>query len=248
MDMKTTRPESDAGFTLVEMLIAMVVVFTVLAVSMTVMVRGQAAVTTVGDAHNLNEEARQAINRMARDLRQASSIVTAVNPDGPAFNSSKIVAVRINADFDGDKCIGGLAMVGTTTPCLPYNSGNPEDITYCYDPALRQLYVIDNQSTPTPAPITSSSTNCDGGEPLLAGNVSAFSIEYRSNDYHFDLNPTDGITTWRELDSYGPPVGNQNGVLDAELPLIDSVVLNVTMNVNGHTQVYRTQVELRNHS
>jgi prepilin-type N-terminal cleavage/methylation domain-containing protein len=238
----------DEGFTLVEVLVAMIIVFVLLAVTMKVLVSSNDAVQTTSQLQNMNEEARQAINRMARDVRQSVSIVTAVNPDGVLFDPSKIVAVRVKADFDVDGCIGGVALPGTATACLPYNASNPEDITYCFEPTTRQLYVIDNQATPTPTPVSSTSTNCSGGQPLLAGNVSAFKVEYRSNNYRYDLDPTDGVTTWTELDEAGTPAGNSNGLLDQELTDVDSVVFDVTMQIKNHTQFYRTQVDLRNRS
>jgi prepilin-type N-terminal cleavage/methylation domain-containing protein len=242
------RDEDEAGFTLVEMLVAMVVVFLLLGAAFSALKASSSAVKTTSQLHNLNEEARQAINRMARDLRQAQSVVTAVNPDGTTYNASGIVGVRIKADFDGDGCIGGVPLPATTTACLAYNGGNPEDITYCYEPATRQLYVIDNQVTPAVTPLSDTSTNCSGGQPLLAGNVAAFKVEYRSNNYRYDVNPGDGVTTWTELDKAGAPVGNANGKLDVELPSIDSVVLDLTMQIGNHPQVYRTQVDLRNAS
>ena len=233
----------EGGFTLVEMLVSMMILFTLSAVAMTTVVNTSSAVKDTTQIQGLNEEARLAINRMARDLRQASSIVTAVDPDGPVFVSSGIVAIRLNADFDGDGCIGGVG-----TGCLAYNSGNPEDISYCYEFSSKQLYVIDNQATGV-TPVTAATTSCTGGQPLLAGNVDSFKVEYRSNQYRFDLNPSDGVTTWRELDESAAPIGNNNGQLDTvELTNIDSVVLNVTMKVSGHPQVYRTQVDLRNRS
>lgn len=249
--LRAIETDEDAGFTLVEMLISMVVVFVLLAVTFSALKVSSGVVKTSNELHDLNEEARQALNRMARDLRQASSVVTAVNPDGPTFNSNGLVGMRIQADFDGDSCIGGVALPGRDTtlpPCFTHNSGNPEDITYCFEPTTRQLYVIDNQVTPAVTPISATSTSCSGGQPLLAGNVSAFKVEYRSNNYRYDIDPSDGVTTWRELDEAGNPVGNVNGLLDVELANIDSVVLNVTMNIDNHPQVYRTQVDLRNAS
>lgn len=239
---------AEDGFTLVEMLVAMVIVFVLLAVTTTIVFNATKVVGVASDESNLNEEARAAINRMARDSRQASSVVTAVNPDGPGFSSSSVVGVRLKADFDGDGCIGGVALPGTTTSCNAYSASNPEDISYCYLPSAKQLYVIDNQVAGV-TPIAQGATTCNGGQPLLAGNVSGFKVEYRSNDYRWDLDPTDGVTTWRELDEAGPPVGDQDGQLGAtELAHIDSLVFDLTMNVNGHTQVYRTQVNLRNSS
>ncbi|MDX6224918.1 MAG: hypothetical protein QOE64_1294 [Frankiales bacterium] len=240
---------SDSGFTLIELLVSMMIVIVLMAVTMTVVTRSSSAVKTTSQVQGLNEEARLAINRMARDLRQASSIVTAVNPDGPTFASSGIVAIRLNADFDGDGCIAGVMPTpALSTACLAYNPANPEDVTYCYAFSSSQLYVIDNQNS-TVTPITPAPTSCNGGQPLLAGNVDSFKIEYRSNQYRYDLDPSDGVTTWGELDESAPPIGNNNGRLDAvELANVDSVVLNVRMKVSGHPQNYRTQVDLRNRS
>jgi type II secretory pathway pseudopilin PulG len=242
MTARLRRHGDDAGLTLVELLVAMVVAMVLAAVSMTAVNMSGSAVKTAAASQDLNEEARQAINRMARDLRQANAVVAVVNPDGPSFSPSGIVAIRAQADFDGDGCIGG-----TGGGCPPDNPSNPEDVAYCFDPVSRQLYVIDDLATGV-TPISATSNACTGGLPLLAGNVSSFSIEYRSNEYRYDLDPSDGVTTWRELDEAPPPVGNANGALDVELPRIDSVVLNMTMSVNGRTQTYRTQVDLRNKS
>lgn len=231
------------GFTLVEMMVAMSLMVVLMLVTIQVVATTGSAVRLTTDQVGQNEEARQAINRMARDLRQATSIVTAVNPDGPGYVSSGIVAIRARADFDGDGCIGGTGGAS----CLPYNASNPEDVTYCFQPNTRQLYVIDNQA-PLVTPISSTSTTCSGGQPLLAGNVQTFVVEYRSNAYRYDTSPTDGVTTWRELDAAGAPVGNANGTLDMELTNIDSVVLNVTTKLGSKSQQYRTQVSLRNRS
>lgn len=244
--MSSMRGRDDSGFTLVEFMVAMSLFVTLMAVTMSVVVASNDAVATASQVQNLNEEARQAINRMSRDLRQANTIVTGLNPDNPPTTAGGIVAVRFTADYDGDQCIGGVAIAGVTpTPtCLVYNAGNPEDLTYCYDPGTRQLYVADNQGTPLTAPLT-----CSGGQPLLAGNVAGFTIEYNSNQYQYDASsPSDGVTTWRELDAAAPPVGNNNSALDVELADIDSLVLNLTMSVDGHQQTYRTQVDLRNKS
>jgi prepilin-type N-terminal cleavage/methylation domain-containing protein len=237
---------ADAGFTLVEFLVAMSMMVVLITVTMSIVMTTSGAVTTTQNQQNLNEEARQAINRMTRDVRQAQQVVTAVNPDGAAYNAAALVAVRFKSDFDGDGCINGAnGPVGVT--CLVYNSSNPEDVTYCFEPASKQLYVIDNGAAGV-VPVTPATTSCSGGQPLLAGNVSRFKVSYRSNIYRDDLNPTDGLTTWTELDESGVPDGNNNGALDVELPNVDSVVLDITMLVGGHKQLYRTQVDLRNKS
>jgi prepilin-type N-terminal cleavage/methylation domain-containing protein len=243
MTARLRRDGDDSGFTLIEFLVAMSVMVVLLTVSLTVVKIATGAVTTTQQQQNLNEEARQAINRMSRDIRQAKTVVTAVNPDGAGFSTTGLVAVRFTSDFDGDGCISGTGGAS----CLAYNPSNPEDITYCFEPSTRQLYVIDNNVTGV-VPVTAASTSCSGGQPLLAGDVSGFKLSYRSNVYRDDLNPSDGVTTWTELDEAGVPDGNNNGALDVELANVDSIVLNLTMKVGGHQQLYRTQVDLRNQS
>ena len=249
MSAPSTEQESrQAGFTLVELMVACSIAMVLVVVALTAVVNSSQVVVTSKQLQNVNEEARQALNRMARDIRQSRSIVNAVNPDGPMFNSAGLVAVRFQSDFDGDGCIGGAPVPGGPTTCKPYTAGNPEDLTYCFQPGVSLLYIIDNQA-PSVVPVTSSSTTCSSGQPLLAGNVAGFQVQYRSNLYRYDLDPSDGVTTWRELDAAPPPFGNGNGQLDnVELRNIDSVVISVTMSQGGRSQVYRSQIDLRNAS
>lgn len=240
----------DGGFTLVELMVAMSLMIVVITVSLTSVIAAQKAETTSRQVQNLNEEARQAMNRMARDLRQAQVLVSVVNPDGPLYGTSGITALRFQGDYNGDGCAPSPVVATAACP-VAYSAGNPEDLTYCFEAVGqdgkmdKQLYVIDNQASGV-TPITSTSTSCTGGQPLLAGNVSRLEIAYRSALYSYDTSPADGVTTWRELDAAGTPAGNGNGRLDVELPFIDSVSLNVTMSDAGHSQQYRTQVDLRN--
>lgn len=241
------RKDGQAGFTLVELVVAMSIAMVLIVVSLGVVINSSEVVATSKQLQDLNEEARQALNRMARDIRQSKSIVTAVNPDRPTFSTTGLVAVRFQSDFDGDGCIGGAVVSGGPTSCSAYSPGNPEDLTYCFQPGVAQLFIIDNGASGV-TPVTATSTDCSGGQPLLAGNVAGFKVEYRSNRYRYDLSPSDGVTTWQEVDSAAPPVGNGNGQLDVELAEIDSVVIHVTMSKAGRQQVYRSQVDLRNSS
>lgn len=239
-----------SGFTLVELLVAMVLALVLMGVTMTTVVNSQDLVVTTKQLQDINEEARQAINRMARDVRQARSVVTAVNPDGSTYNPAALTAMRFVSDFDGDGCTGGVPPSPAVTPaptCLPYTAGNPEDISYCFQPGVRQVFLIDNQAAGV-TPVSASSTACAGGQPLLAGNVMGFKVQYRSNQYRYDLVPTDGVTTWSEVDAALPPAGNGNGVLDQELVEIDAVVIEMTVESGGRRQSYRTQIDLRNRS
>ena len=235
----------DAGFTLVEMLCAMVMLGAFGSIFMSTVMGADTSASATSSQHDLNEEGRLALNRMARELRQATALTAVLNPDGPSYSSSAITAVTFTADFNGDGCIDGVAPTPAPTPppvCLPYSSSNPETLTYCWDPSatVRQLYLI-------PGVLASANCQVAGARPILAGQVTTFELTYRSNRYLYDASG-DGITTWLELDQAGPPVGNQDGTLDQpELANIDSVVIDLTVASNGkHSQSYQTQVDLRN--
>lgn len=235
----------DRGFTLVELLIAGMLIVIVGGMLATLTASVAQSTSSTRAAHNLNEEARNAINRMSRELRQASLVTYAVNPDGPAHVQSALTAVSFEADFNGDGCAGN-GCSGTD------QATNPESLTYCSNPGdpdvsrRAYLWLI-------PVGVTSAPTTCDiaGAQPILAGQVKTFELEYRSHLYRFDTSG-DGITTWRELDSAPPPVGegaSADGDINTHALLnVNSVVLRLTMKQTGRTQVYTTQVDLRNRS
>lgn len=243
--MRRRQDGADAGFTLVEMLCAMIMLGAFGSIFMSTVIGADNSASATSSQHDLNEEARLALNRMARELRQATALSAVLNPDGPSYNSTAITAVTFTADFNGDGCIDGVAPSPAPTPppvCLPYAASNPETLTYCWDPSanVRQLYLI-------PGALATASCQVAGARPILAGQVTTFQLSYRSNRYLYDANG-DGITSWLELDQAGTPVGNQNGALDGpELANTDSVVIDLTVSANGkHTQSYETQVDLRN--
>jgi len=234
----------DSGFTLVEMLVAVVLMGIMGTVFMSVILGAKDSATATKSSQDLNEEARLGLNRMARELRQATKLSSVLNPDGPSYTTSNITAVTFSADFNGDGCINGVMPTPAPTPtptCVANDANNPEVLTYCWDPSatVRQLFLI-------PGTLTGASCNVTGAKPILAGQVTAFKLSYRSNSYRDDSN-NDGITTWLELDQAGPPDGNQNSALDTELPEVDSIVIALTVSANGaHVQNYTTQVDLRN--
>jgi len=239
------RASADAGFTLIEMLVAMLLLGMLGTVFMTTIMGSKSSLSATASSQDLNEEARLALNRMARELRQATSITNVLNPDGASYGSTAITAVTFTADFNGDGCVDGVAPAPAPTPapvCSAYNANNPETLTYCWDPAgsSKQLYLI-------PGTLSGSTCQVSGAMPILAGQVTSFMLAYRSNQYLYDANG-DGITTWSELDQAGPPVGNNDDALDQpEMANIDSVVIDLTVASSGRfSQSYETQVDLRN--
>jgi prepilin-type N-terminal cleavage/methylation domain-containing protein len=240
------KRNDDSGFTLVEMLVAIIVLGALGTVFLTTVLGAQTSAKNTSSEQDLNEEARLALNRMARELRQANAITEVRNPDGDSYDSTAITTITFTADFNGDGCIDGVMPSPVPSPaptCGAANVNNPETLTYCWDPSasVRQLYLL---------PGTLAGNDCSSGLPILAGQVTSFKLSYRSNQYLYDSVPAggDGITTWSELDSAGPPVGNNDGVLDSpELANVDSVVIDLTVSSNGnHAQSYTTQVDLRN--
>jgi prepilin-type N-terminal cleavage/methylation domain-containing protein len=242
---RRARSEADAGFTLVEMLVSMLVLSAVGVTFITTILGAQTSARATTSENDLNEEARLSINRMARELRQASAVTMVKNPDGASYSSSATTAVTFTADFDGDGCIDGVVPTPAPSPtpvCLSASAANPETLTYCWDPSatVRQLYLI-------PGALPGQTCQVSGALPILAGQVTSFKLSYRSNQYLYDASG-DGITTWSELDDAGPPVGDQDDALTTpELGNVDSVVIDLLVAApTGHAQTYVTQVDLRN--
>lgn len=240
--------EADDGFTLVELLVGGMIFLVLGSMLLTSLVVAASSSRTTRAKHDMNEEARTALNRVARELRQADAITYVVNADGPAFSTTSLTAVSLQADFNRDGCTGNAPTCAGTD-----NVSNPENITYCYDPsaatavARQSLWLIPTGLTSAPA-----GCNVSGAQPILAGRVGGFRLEYRSNEYLYDSSPVDGITTWRELDAAGPPVGDpgapDGNINTSAVNFVNSVVIHLTMSRDGHTQAYQTQVDLRNKS
>lgn len=276
----------DGGFTLVEMLVAMVLSAALAGIFLSTIDATRRSAQDTTQQINLTAEARTALNRMANDLQAAVPLtvesgtspptttvipaITAVaNADGPNFDPTAVTSITFNFDSNGDGCIAGIASnnidsaVSSATPCTTTgespNLNAPETETFCWDPSSQQLYLI--PQNPTTMNESVPVTSCAGGTALLAGKITAFQIAYRSSLYRYqNASGKDvtygacagtgtgcGVTTWYDLDAAGPPVGNNNGVLDMpELQYIDSLVITMTLQQGGHSQQFSTQVDLRN--
>lgn len=235
----------DAGMTLIELLLAASLLLVLLGVSFSTLLGVKDGASRTRAQHDLNEEGRNALNRMVREIRQASELTYVVNPDGPAYDATKLTALSLRADFNNDGCAGNSPGCAGTD-----NVANPESLTYCYDPqggALERTYLWLIPVGMTSAP---SSCNIAGALPILAGNVAGFSAEYRSNQYRFDTEAPAGVTTWRELDAAIPPVGDSGGsdgdINTNAIKSVNSVVLHLRMGKQGLSQEYTTQVDVRN--
>lgn len=113
----------DAGFTLIEVLVVMVV-FSIVSVGMySILFSGRRGATTVQDVAAISQEARLGFNRMVRDTREASTLLSAT------ANS-----YQVEADFDGD----GTVEVSEF-----------ERVTYAYVPATGRITISNGIITET---------------------------------------------------------------------------------------------------
>lgn len=211
------RETEDRGFTMVEAIIAMTIFGVLSAAMFSTVLSSQSSVKSTRRSNNLNEEARVALNRLSRELRQARAI-SYVDPADP----SRLLEFEV--DFNGN---------GTIEP----NAVDAEKLRYSYDGATDQILLT--TATPSGSTVTL---------PILASDVTAFALDYRSRDYRYDRNG-DGVTTWLELDPTpaNGGIGDGSGTLtEPELRYVDSVLISFTVLKDRQAQVYRTQVDLRN--
>jgi prepilin-type N-terminal cleavage/methylation domain-containing protein len=208
----------DRGVSLVEVLVAMGL-FGLLGTLLLGFALGTSQVTD--DTRSLaavNEESRLAMERLARELRQAERIDAFTFPADPAADP---IAITFWTDFDGD----GARDLGVV---------DPEVLTYRWRPTTKELTLTVDDASGTAVT-----------RPMLAVNVSAFGLGLHSSRWEYDLD-ADGLTTWRELDqAVGDNDGVPD---PAELALVDRVDVSMTVLDGARSQTHRTQIDLRNGS
>lgn len=224
------RRSGDAGFTLVELLIGMIVFGVLSAMIASAIAASTRSVDNTKQLNDVNEEARLTQLRFSRELRQAGGIDAAsLFTSGPYASKGYAQSITISADFNGNEVIEP-------------NAVDPETLTYRY--------------TPDPSGNGNGQINLVADDaagnavvrPILSGHVSDFYVELRSSVYTCDTSG-DGITTWQELDTSTNTAcahPNNNGLDQNELSQIDSVVLSFSIFEGRHKQTYTTQINLRN--
>lgn len=207
----------DAGMSLIEVLVAMGL-FSVLGTLVLGLALSTSKVT--GDVRtltNVNEESRMAMERLTRELRQATRITDVRLPGDPTDTT----ALTFWTDFDGNG-----------VPDL--NAADPEVLTYRWDPATKRLTLTANDAS-------GAATT----RPVLAATVSSFTLRLLSSQWQHDSDGN-GETTWQELD-VAAAGGNANGKPDGtELDRVDLVGLELTVLDGDRAQTYSTRVDLRN--
>ena len=219
----------DQGFTLVEVLVAMGLFLMLMSMIMLMVTSASRATQDTRQFTNINEQARLAVERLTRELRQAKEVQAVSLPSTPNGD----VTLTFGVDFNGNGVIDNVA-------------ADPEVLTYRYDSHNQRLTLTANDASGTAVT-----------RPILSEEVSAFTIQLRSSLWQYDgclstdsagvpTGPKDGITDWTELDTICGG-GNNNGVLDSgEINRIDLVALTLSVLEGPHRQTYQTQVTLRN--
>lgn len=211
------RQVGDRGFTIIELLVGMVLFGIISALVLGTALGARSIADDAQSNSELTADVRRAMERLVRELRQAGTIIRVDLP----VAAGDPTAITFGADFNND---GDATDLG---------ADDPEILTYRFKPWEAQITLSVNDAAAT-APTT----------PVLAENVTAFTLALRSSQWQYDLNG-DGVVDWPELDA--APMGNQNGRPDgAELTHIDSVVLAVSVFREGRRQDYRTGVDFRN--
>lgn len=230
------RGAGSQGFTLVELLVASFLFLLLSATVFSAVVAGARTAQNSREYNDLNEEARLLLNRMSRELREASAITAVSNP-GHAVNSSgtALYGSYYSADADGDTSVTFNVDFNGNDTIEPSNATDPETLTYKWDSANRRVLLL-----------------AAGQQmPVLAAEVESFAMRFTSRVDEADGavdGTADGVVNWEELDADNTNAGgNDNHVLDGqELSQIDSVTIELTVLKGSRSQTYRTQVDLRN--
>jgi prepilin-type N-terminal cleavage/methylation domain-containing protein len=217
----------EEGFSLVEVLIA-IFLFSVLSVGFyQVMFSAVRGSTDTADIAEVAEEARLGFNRMIRDTREATKLVSATG-----------TSYRIWTDFDRD----GLV-----------DQSDYEYMQYTYDSTNRRLTLtaLTAPAGGNPDLITGSESAVAGtsaetlsGHIGLVGTRPVFS--YVSNFLQYDTTPVDGEVSSTELDA-AAGLGNNNGVVDGtELKYVSDVNYAFQVSVGGDARTFYGQAQIRN--
>lgn len=157
-DTVDARDGRDAGFSLVEVLVAMTLFGVLSSLLLGLAVSTGKVTDDVRALTNINEESRLAVERLSRELRQASQVTAVSLP--PAAQTS----ITFWTDFDGNGA-------------QDLNAADPEILTYRWDPATNRLSLTVNDASGTSVT-----------RPLLAANVSALTLDLRSSEWQFDAD------------------------------------------------------------
>lgn len=216
----------EEGFSLVEVVVA-IFLLSILSVGFyQVMFSSVRGSTDAADIAEVAEEARLGFNRMIRDTRETTQLVSASD-----------ASYRVWIDFDRDGIV---------------DQGDYEHVKYAYDATTDEITITaltapaggdPELMTGTESAVAGTSAETLSAHIDLVGTRPVFS--YASNFLNYDTN-ADGEVTAAELDDIAG-VGNNNNSLDGlELDYISDVNFAFQVVVGGDRRTFYGQAQIRN--
>lgn len=226
-----TAHTDEGGYSLLEVLVALVV-FSVVSIGFVgVMMSGARSTDVTRRNVRLSEEARLGLNRIVRDVREAGWItLPGTAPDGI------YTSFTAKTDYNGDGVYSNSAGPAGTA------ESNYEVVTYTYDAAAGTITVTAEGFPPE--------TLIKGVEKIPSAPVFAFT----SNRLEYDWDG-DGVTTLLEVNQNACSQGGNNLTLDSacnatlsdkEMANVSNFALAVEVNSAGVDSEYFAEAQLRN--
>ena len=208
---------TDDGFTLVELLVTTLLLSIVLAAFYQVLFSGMRGSQTSQSVVDISQEARQGLNRMIRDTREAMFIL------GPTDTEPVTDRVfRIKIDFDGDGSFDN-----------PNSAGDYEIETFRFDPA-QGVITLNGETLVT------------GVEQIPGRGVFSYSSNQLAYDWdgngvttaaELDAGPSNGVTD----------IGNGDGQVNSpELQYLSNVGFALRLTDGGRSTDFFAEAQLRN--
>ena len=240
-----TRDEG--GFTIVEALVA-IFLLSVLSIGFyQVMFSAVRGSSDSADIAEVAEEARLGFNRMIRDTREATKLVSA---DATSY--------RIWVDFDGDGCVdsGTAFQAGAGGTCAAGGTSDLEYLAYEFDEPDITLTALNGPNTGLPAALDPAAAAVTGTETeTLASHIEVVAgknvFSYVSNFLQFDTTgtsgtgPPDGEVSVAELEA-GTEGANDGLLAGIELDYISDVNYAFRVEVGGDGRTFYGQAQIRN--
>ena len=223
-----TGRRDESGFSLVELMVA-ILLLSILSVGFyQVMFSAVRGSQDASDIAEVAEEARLGFNRMIRDTRETTELISA---SGSTY--------RIWTDYNRNKVV---------------DENDYEHLEYAYnaDDELLTLTALAAPSdnidpvtfTGTEPTLTGTSTETLAAHVQLLGTRPVFS--YASNFLQYDTAPVDGEVSATELDT-AAGLGNNSGTVDGlELDYVSDVNYAFRVSIDGNGRTFYGQAQIRN--
>lgn len=214
----------DAGTTMVEVLVGIVLFAVVGSLVLAAGIATARITDTTTSGADLNEEARIAFERIARDLRDARSVTAIVPLDA---------GTAPGTDCDGDADVSDEFTGISFSENSPSTLSVPSEVAYYWDAEDQQLIL--SEAIPDPQQ-----------QPILAAEVTRFCVQLWSS--RWDPVPTDPDrgTSWAELGAGAAAANDAGWWCPAQLAEVDRVTVSMTASLDGREREYETDVFLRN--